>query len=181
MNRFNMHIRFLILMVVGAMMMSSCDIIEKLKELKGPSREEIALQQEKDRLDSIAEALKQKEMQMQQERTAQERQAAIVAQMTPPPSPKWGNCTLVGKLNGRYGVHVVLNNGYDGFMYYDSQGYNTRIQVVGDMSCDQLVIDEYTDGNYTGTFRGSYDGYNYRGTYTRAKDNKRFSFNLSAK
>ena len=175
-----MHMRYLILMVVGAMMLSSCDIIEKLKELKGPSREEIALQQEKDRLDSIAEALKQKEIQMQQERTAQERQAAKVAQMTPP-SPKWGNCTLVGKLNDRYGVHIVLNNGYDGFMYYDSQGYNTRIRVTGYMSGDQLEIDEYTDGRYTGTYRGSYDGYTYRGSYTRAKDDKRFSFNLKAK
>ena len=176
-----MHMRYLILMVVGAMMLSSCDIIEKLKEGKGPSKEEIALQQEKARLDSIAEALKQKEIQMQQERTAQERQAAKVAQMTPPPSPKWGDCTLAGKLNGRYGVHIVLNNGYSGFMYYDSQGYNTRIQVTGYMSGGQLEIDEYTDGSYTGTFRGSYDGYTYRGTYTRARDDKRFSFNLKAK
>jgi hypothetical protein len=169
--------RICILLAFSVLIFSSCDFIGQSKAEK----EQAALKREQARLDSIAEALKQKEIQIQQERTAREAKIAYEAQMTPPPSPKWGNCTLVGKLNGRYGVHIVLNDGYSGFMYYDSQGYNTRIQVTGDMSCDQLVIEEYTDGYYTGTYCGSYDGYTYRGTYTRAKDGKNFSFNLRAK
>ena len=169
--------RICILLAFSVLLFSSCDFIGQSKAEK----EQAALKREQARLDSIAEALKQKEIQIQQERTAREAKIAYEAQMTPPPSPKWGNCTLVGKLNGRYGVHIVLNDGYSGFMYYDSQGYNTRIQVTGYMSGGQLEIDEYTDGNYTGTFRGSYDGYTYRGTYTRARDDKRFSFNLKAK
>lgn len=64
-------------------------------------------------------------------------------------------------------------------MYYTSQGYNTKIKILGSRMGDKLILEESTNGNHTGTYSGSFDGKVYQGTFTRNRDGKDFSFYLS--
>lgn len=92
---------------------------------------------------------------------------------------KDGKIKMSGKLNGKYGVKFELDKNFNGFMYYTSQGYNTKIKILGSRMGDKLILEESTNGNHTGTYSGSFDGKVYQGTFTRNRDGKDFSFYLS--
>ena len=92
---------------------------------------------------------------------------------------KDGKIKMSGKLNGKHGVKFELDKNFNGFMYYTSQGYNTNIKILGSRMGDNLILEESTNGNHTGTYSGTFDGKVYQGTFTRNKDGKDFSFYLS--
>ena len=85
---------------------------------------------------------------------------------------------MIGKLNGKTEVKMVLDNAFNGFLYYTKNGYNTDIKVNGSLDGNQLTLKEFVDGKNTGTYNGIYDGKTYVGTFTRANDNKQFTFSL---
>lgn len=85
---------------------------------------------------------------------------------------------MIGKLNGKTEVKMVLDNAFNGFLYYTKNGYNTDIKVNGSLDGNQLTLKEFVDGKNTGTYNGVYDGKTYVGTFTRANDNKQFTFSL---
>ena len=85
---------------------------------------------------------------------------------------------MIGKLNGKTEVKMVLDNTFNGFLYYTKNGYNTDIKVNGSLDGNQLTLKEFVDGKNTGTYNGIYDGKTYVGTFTRANDNKQFTFSL---
>lgn len=90
-----------------------------------------------------------------------------------------GKIKFAGKLNGKYGVRFELDKNYNGFMYYTSQGYSKTIKISGSLIGNKLTLDETTKGTYTGTYTGTFDGKVYKGTFTRSRDGKNFSFYLS--
>lgn len=85
---------------------------------------------------------------------------------------------MIGKLNGKTEVKMVLDNAFNGFLYYTKNGYNTDIKVNGSLDGNQLTLKEFVDGKNTGTYNGVYDGKTYVGTFIRANDNKQFTFSL---
>ena len=85
---------------------------------------------------------------------------------------------MKGKLNGKTEVKMVLDNAFNGFLYYTKNGYNTDIKVNGSLDGNQLTLKEFVDGKNTGTYNGIYDGKTYVGTFIRANDNKQFTFSL---
>lgn len=85
---------------------------------------------------------------------------------------------MIGKLNGKTEVKMVLDNAFNGFLYYTKNGYNTDIKVNGSLDGNQLTLKEFVDGKNTGTYNGIYDGKTYVGTFIRANDNKQFTFSL---
>lgn len=92
----------------------------------------------------------------------------------------YGNCTLVGKLNGKHSLTIHLTNGFNGYLKYKKGHAN--IPAYGECNNGYLVIKEWTDGvGLTGIFSGTFDGNNYRGTYVRERDGKNFSFNFTAR
>lgn len=85
---------------------------------------------------------------------------------------------MTGKLNGKIEVKMVLDNAFNGFLYYTKSGYNTDIKVNGNLVGNQLTLTEKLNGQHTGTYKGNFDGNTFVGKFTRASDNKEFTFSF---
>lgn len=81
------------------------------------------------------------------------------------------------------GVHMSMikdGTSVKGKYYYNSQGKkeSTSIIVYGRNYDNKLELTEYVKEKTTGVFEGNWEGAVYKGTFTRQKDGKKYSFYL---
>ena len=138
---------------------------EKVKqaEQRAKEAEEKARQAEEEA--QQAEARRQKEQ--EQKEKAEKAQQRL----------RNGNCTLKGSIAGK-SFTITLTNGFSGYSCYNPK-YGT-MPIEGYKDGNRLSLDEYSNGNYVGTYSGTFDGNTYKGTYYRAKDGKNMSFSMRA-
>lgn len=89
----------------------------------------------------------------------------------------YGNCTLKGTISGK-SFTITLNNGFNGYSCYNPK-YGT-MDIYGESYGNQLNLSEYNNGNYVGSYEGTFDGNTYKGTYYRDKDGKAMKFSMRA-
>ena len=91
---------------------------------------------------------------------------------------------LVGSIS-KYPITMDIQvNGGDaqGTYYYHSQGRNSKMSVYGSLNGNQLTLEEYApDGNNTGCFEGTFNGYSFRGTFVNYLKGNTLSFSVVEK
>ena len=85
----------------------------------------------------------------------------------------------------KYGItmDIQVNGGYvEGTYYYHSQGRSAKMTVYGNLSGSQLHLEEYNpDGDNTGCFDGTFNGYSYSGGFQNYMKGTYFKFNVVEK
>lgn len=85
----------------------------------------------------------------------------------------------------KYGItmDIQVNGGYvEGTYYYHSQGRSAKMTVYGNLSGNQLHLEEYSpDGINTGCFDGTFSGYSYSGGFQNYLKGTYFNFKVVEK
>ncbi|MBO4822518.1 MAG: hypothetical protein J5548_13765 [Prevotella sp.] len=88
---------------------------------------------------------------------------------------------LVGSIS-KYPITMdiqVSGGDVQGTYYYHSQGRNSKMSVYGSLNGNQLTLEEYApDGNNTGYFEGTFNGYSFSGTFVNYLKGNTLSFNV---
>ena len=75
----------------------------------------------------------------------------------------------------------ISRNYAQGTYYYHSKGRNNKMSVYGNLEGNVLTLEEYApDGNNTGFFEGTFDGYSYNGTFVNYDNGNSLRFNVVA-
>ena len=155
------------------------DSSQKSKKEKEAEERAIKAEQEaKEAKEKAAIAEQEKQLAEENARKAeQERQKQQEKKEKAQNRLRYGNCTLKGTIAGK-SFTITLNNGFNGYSCYNPK-YGT-MPIDGYISGTQLTLNEYSNGNYVGTYEGTFDGNYYKGSYYRSKDGKVMSFSMRA-
>lgn len=92
-----------------------------------------------------------------------------------------GHHHLVGAIS-KYPItmDIEITRGHaQGTYYYHSQGRQAKMSVYGNIDGSQLYLEEYSpEGNNTGRFDGTFDGYDFNGTFVNYLNGNTFNFNV---